>query len=150
MGELAWPIFLGLLGGISLGINRTLLGRLGVDMGPARASVVNHIGGALFIFVILLFSGGRWDLQLFAEAPAHAYAGGIIGALFVALVSWIIPRAGVMKATVLLISGQMVLGTLLDYAMGRKTSIPVALLGLGLIFAGVLLGEYRKVHSPKV
>lgn len=149
MGELIIPITLGLLGGISLGINRTLLGRLGAEMGPARASVVNHIAGAVFIFVVLILTGGRWDTHLFVEAPLYAYLGGIIGALFVAIVSWVIPRAGVMKATVLLISGQMILGTVLDYAMGRRTSPLTVLFGLGLIFTGVFLGEYRKGHSPK-
>jgi transporter family-2 protein len=144
MGELIGVFMLALLGGISLGINRSLLGRLGVGVGAAGASVINHIGGALFVFFLLLLTGGRLDWGLFHEAPGYAYVGGVIGALFVMITSWLIPRAGVMKTTVLLISGQMLFGTILDFLLGRLSSFPVSLGGLSLILVGVLVGEYRK------
>lgn len=144
MGELVVVSILALLGGVSLGINRSLLGRLGVGVGAAGASVINHVGGALFVFFLLLLTGGRLDQGLFYEAPAYAYIGGIIGALFVMITSWLIPRAGVMKTTVLLISGQMLFGTILDFLIGRLSSLPVSFGGLGLILVGVLVGEYRK------
>lgn len=144
MGELIGVFMLALLGGVSLGINRSLLGRLGIGVGAAGASVINHIGGALFVFLLLLLTGGRLDRGLFHEAPGYAYVGGVIGALFVMITSWLIPRAGVMKTTVLLISGQMLFGTILDFLLGRLSSFPVSLGGLGLILVGVLVGEYRK------
>lgn len=138
---------LALMGGASLGINRAFLGRLGTGIGPVGASVINHLGGAIFVFVIILMVGGRFDLGLFNEAPLHAYLGGAIGALFVALTSWLIPRAGVAKTSILLISGQMLLSTLIDFIRGQINSIPVSLLGLVLIISGVLVGEYRKNRS---
>lgn len=144
MGELAGVFILAMLGGVSLGINRALLGRLGVGIGAAGASVVNHIGGAFFIFLALIMTGGRMDVGLLSEAPLHAYLGGIIGAMFVTITSWVIPRAGVMKTTVLLISGQMLLSTLLDFILGRLRSPVAALAGLSLVLIGVMVGEYRK------
>lgn len=147
MGELLGVFILALLAGVSLGVNRALLGKLGMGIGAAGASVVNHIGGAIFIFFILLVSGGRIDTGLFTEAPTYAYLGGIVGAVFVMITSWVIPRAGVMKTTVLLISGQMLLGTVLDFVLGRMKSPVTAVGGLILVLTGVLIGEYRKRKS---
>ncbi len=136
-----------LAGGVSLGLNRSLLGMLGVSIGPAGASVVNHMGGAIFIFIVIIITNGGSELTsvLLSRAPLYAYCGGIIGALFVAIASWVIPKAGVMKATVLLVSGQMLMGTIIDLILGRVHSIPSALGGLALIIAGVVFGEYRKM-----
>ncbi len=147
MAELLVVILWALAGGVSLGINRSLLGTLGMSIGPAGASVVNHIGGAIFIFIVILCSsaGTTINLTLLKAAPIFAYCGGIIGALFVAIASWVIPRAGVMKATILLVSGQMLMGTVIDLILGRVHSIPSALGGLSLIIAGVVFGEYRKM-----
>jgi transporter family-2 protein len=147
MAELIGVFILALLGGVSLGINRSLLGRLGVGVGAAGASVINHAGGALFVFLLLLLTGGRLDVGLLQEAPAYAYVGGIIGAFFVMITSWLIPRTGVMKTTVLLISGQMLFGSILDFLLERLSSLPVSLAGLGLILMGVLVGEYQKSKS---
>lgn len=149
MDNTLFLIFLALLGGAGLGINRAFLGRLGVDIGAAGASLVNHIGGAIFILVILLLTHGRIDFKLFTDAPAYAYVGGAIGALFVLIISWVISRAGVMKTTVLLISGQMLLGTALDFFLGRLVSFKVAALGLFLILIGVIIGEYQKNKAAK-
>lgn len=147
MAELLVVIMWALAGGVSLGINRSLLGLLGTSIGPAGASVVNHIGGAIFIFIVILLTNGGAHLNfaLLKSAPTFAYCGGIIGALFVAIASWVIPRAGVMKATVLLVSGQMIMGTTIDLILGRVHSIPSAIGGLALIIAGVVFGEYRKM-----
>lgn len=147
MGELLVVVLWALAGGVSLGINRSLLGMLGQSIGPAGASVVNHIGGAIFIFIVILLTSGVSGLnsEVIFNAPLFAYCGGIIGALFVAIASWVIPRAGVMKATVLLVSGQMIMGTVIDLILGRVHSIPSALGGLSLIIAGVVFGEYRKM-----
>jgi transporter family-2 protein len=135
---------LAILAGVSLGINRVFLGKLGSGLGPANASVINHIGGAIFILIILLATGVIPHFNLFTTAPIYAYFGGIIGALFVALTSWLIPRAGVMKTSILLISGQMILGTILDYSLGKIDNPIIAIIGLSLIIAGVIFGEVSK------
>lgn len=144
MDDMLLPVIIALIGGASLGINRVFLGRLGSGIGAPGASVVNHLGGAIFIFFILIITGTQFDLPRFTSAPIYAYVGGIIGAMFVASVSWLIPRAGVMKTTLLLIAGQLFISTMMDFFLGRIKSIPMALLGLCLIFTGALIGEYRK------
>lgn len=147
MVEIILLIILGLTGGILLGINRALIGRLGSDMGAASASVINHLGGLLFILLIIVINNEWFTMDHYLKAPWYAYLGGMVGALFVALVGWIIPRIGVMKTSLLLISGQMIFSAAIDLATGKLSSWSSALLGLILIMAGVFLGEYRKLSA---
>ncbi len=144
MGSLFFLIIIAVLGGVSLGINRALLGRLGASLGPAYASVINHIGGAIFIFIILLISSNNFNTEFYTSAPTYAYIGGIIGALFVALTSWLIPKAGVVKTSILLISGQMLCSGGLDYFLGKIKNPTSVIIGLLLILGGVVIGELSK------
>lgn len=143
------PIIIALLGGAALGMNRAFLGRLGATLGAPAASVINHIGGAIFIFIILLVSGSALNLDQMISAPKYAYIGGLVGALFVALVSWLIPKAGVMRTTILIISGQILLSTIIDFFNDKIRSISMAGIGLTLILSGVIIGEYRKMKGNK-
>lgn len=136
-----------LAGGAALGINRSLLGELGSGIGPAKASVINHLGGAIFLLLILFIKQERFVLSTFIEAPRYAYIGGVIGALFVALVSWLLPKVGAMKTTILLISGEMLVSTAIDYFSGKVTSIPLTVLGLGFVLLGVFVGEARRLRK---
>jgi len=88
-----------------------------------------------------------WDssgVHQLLSAPPLYFIGGVIGAFFVALTSWIIPYLGIMKTTVLLISGQMLMGTAIDFYAGNTDHLGSALLGLFLIIMGTLLGARAK------
>ncbi|MCD9032167.1 DMT family transporter [Luteimonas sp. Y-2-2-4F] len=151
MTELGALALVAMACGACFGINRALLGRVGRRLGAPGASVVNHIGGALFLLplVALLPAGAP---QLFAaalRAPWYAFLGGAIGALFVMITSWVIPRIGVMKTTVLFVSGQMVTSTLIDLVQDRLQSPPRAAAGVALIVAGVVLGEVFKQRARR-
>lgn len=147
MVEITLLIILGLTGGVLLGINRALIGKLGSDMGAASASVVNHLGGLIFILLIVVIKNEWFTLDHYLHAPWYAYLGGMVGALFVALVGWIIPRIGVMKTSLLLISGQMIFSAAIDLFTGKLSSWSSASIGLALIMGGVFLGEYRKLSA---
>jgi transporter family-2 protein len=47
--------------------------------------------GFIFLSLILLFTGS-WALPAFGSIPALNYCGGVIGAVFVALSSFVFPR----------------------------------------------------------
>ncbi|WPU64560.1 DMT family transporter [Peredibacter starrii] len=143
------PIIIALLGGAALGMNRAFLGKLGATLGAPAASVINHIGGAIFIFIVLVATGSAFDFNQLISAPSYAYIGGLVGALFVALVSWLIPKAGVMRTTILIISGQILLSTIIDFFNDKVRSIVMAGIGLTLILCGVIIGEYRKMKNSK-
>ena len=150
MNSLIYSTLLASAAGLCLGINRSLLGRLGLRVGASAASAINHIGGAIFLLPVMIgFISApiRPVLSHLISIPWYAYMGGIIGAVFTMITSFLIPRLGVMKATVLFISGQVVCSALFDYAGHRLCSPSRAVIGVILIITGVVLSEYHKAKE---
>ena len=75
--------------------------------------------------------------------PIEAYLGGVIGAGFVIITSFVIPKIGVLKTSMIFISGQMTCGVLIDFLIGNLKDLPSTLLGLFLILIGVSLNFYK-------
>jgi transporter family-2 protein len=147
MGENILLIALALCAGVSLGINRALIGKVGQELGAINASIINHLSGALFLAVIILF---QWDfsfIEPIADIPSYALLGGAIGAFFVIITSYVIPKIGVLKTSVLFIGGQLLSGSVIDYFLGKIENPLVSIIGLSLIFTGVLIGFFNKEHS---
>lgn len=147
MAEILFLLFLAIIGGAALGVNRSLLGIIGKSDGAVQASIVNHISGVLFLILTLLLLQEGISLDDLKAAPLYSHLGGVIGALFVAITSYVIPKIGVLKTSIFLISGQITCGTLLDYFHGNLDSIPKSILGLFLIIMGISIGfikDYKK------
>lgn len=126
-----------------LGVNRSLLGTIGNSLGPKRASLVNHASGFIFILVLMILMGESLNLSSMPNIPIEAYLGGIIGAGFVIITSFVIPKIGVLKTSMIFISGQMTCGVLIDFLIGNLKDLPSTLLGLFLILIGVSLNFYK-------
>lgn len=131
------------LAGMLLGVNRSLLGTIGNSLGPKRASLVNHASGFIFILVLMILMGESLNLSSMPNIPIEAYLGGIIGAGFVIITSFVIPKIGVLKTSMIFISGQMTCGVLIDFLIGNLKDLPSTLLGLFLILIGVSLNFYK-------
>ena len=147
MNTLFFNIFLAAVSGVFLGINRVFLGKLGKYVSAYGASVINHIGGSLFLFPVVIFTSSLHISSLFS-VPWYAYLGGVIGAFFTALTSFLIPRLGVMYSTVLFISGQIMSSVLFDYFLGSFRPSSKGIIGIFLIISGIIIGEYNKFHQP--
>ncbi len=131
------------LAGMLLGVNRSLLGTIGNSLGPKRASLVNHASGFIFILVLMILMGESLNVSSMPNIPIEAYLGGVIGAGFVIITSFVIPKIGVLKTSMIFISGQMTCGVLIDFLIGNLKDLPSTLLGLFLILIGVSLNFYK-------
>ncbi|WP_211210607.1 DMT family transporter [Hahella ganghwensis] len=146
-------IGLALLNGGCIASSRVINGRLGMSTGPLRASLYNHLIGFGFLALLMLLgqlvmswmSGGT-TLNSLSQAPAVSYLGGVLGALFVAINSFVLPRIGVLRTTVLVIGGQMLAGVILD-AGGESSGMLWKLAGVGLIVMGVYLSRKSSTGS---
>lgn len=148
-------IFLALINGICIGLSRSLNGQLSLYKGPFKASFYNHIFGFLFLSLVLFFL----DIELSSLAPAwhketwYLFLGGVIGALYVALNSYVLNQLGAMKAALLVISGQMVTGVLLDLAFSSTfnniTFYMMQFLGIGFIILGIGLSQKKPTSEAK-
>lgn len=129
-------IFLAVLNGLLIGLSRALNGKLGLVIGPLRASFWNHLVGFVFLAAVLMILGG-WSLENLSAAPALAWLGGTFGALFVATNSLVLPRLGAIRTVVLVICGQMVAGLLIDYLANDAAPEPLQLAGIAIIMLGI-------------
>lgn len=136
-------VLLALFNGVCISISRAVNGRLALDRGAFSASLCNHIVGFLFLSLLLAMVGG-FNGDSFGQAPWGAYLGGLIGALFVALNSYVLPRLGTLRAALLIISGQMLAGVVIDRLRDSNGSAGLQILGVGLILLGVYLAWMEK------
>jgi len=105
-------ILFALLNGVLIALARNLNGRLAASRGAFFSSWINHLGGFAFITLMLLATQGL--TASLSEVPWYAFLGGVIGALYVGLNSYVVPRLGVTQATLLVIAGQLGVSVLID------------------------------------
>ena len=108
------------------------------------AALVSFAVGTLTLLLYCLVGGiSLSPLSLTRNAPPVAWAGGFIGAIYVAMVAFLVPRLGVALMFSLIIAGQMLITLLFDHygILGvpiKAINLP-RLLGVLLIIAGVVL-----------
>ncbi|MBF4246947.1 DMT family transporter [Vibrio anguillarum] len=127
-------ILLGLLNGFCITLSRVLNGQLSVRNGAFHASFVNHAVGFVSLSLLLIFvtepvNALPQDLTL--------YVGGVIGALYVAVNSFVMVRLGSTNSIVLVVAGQMLFGLFIEvYSFGFE-QVGAQFLGAVLIVTGV-------------
>ncbi|WP_299493909.1 DMT family transporter [uncultured Shewanella sp.] len=140
-------IVIALLNGVVISLSRVLNGRLSLHVGPLKASVYNHLVGFLVLTLTLIFYGvfQLSSILLMLSVPWYLYLGGFIGALYVALNSFILARLGVANTALLVISGQMLMGVLLDSQLHDSKEVSIKLLGVILIGCGIYCSQITPV-----
>lgn len=139
-------VSIALLNGLCIVSSRTLNGALAQSKNAFYASLVNHVVGFLFLGLVLIFQGGLY-IQNIHQIPLVAFVGGVIGAFFVVINSYVLPKLGVTLTTLLAISGQVVSSFVLDIFNGHTGSyLTLQLFGLMLIITGVLY-QYMKSEN---
>ncbi|AEA64219.1 DMT family transporter [Burkholderia gladioli] len=140
-------ISVALLNGLVIGTSRAVNGQLSTCVGPFRASLVNHVVGFLFLSLLLVFQTSSGGTS--ASAPAAAYLGGVFGALFVAVSSYVFPRLGAMKAALLVISGQMLAAVVIDWHHHQAAPGALRCLGVAIVLLGIVLSKLSDKHSRR-
>jgi len=142
-----WLSALAFIAGILVSLSRQINGRLSTASTPLVASLWNHIVGFALISALALMIGGLFGglfEQGWPNPPAQAWLGGPIGVIFVAASSWLILRIGAVATALLVISGNMISGVILDLILGTGGNIWAALAGVTLILAGMALTHTEK------
>jgi transporter family-2 protein len=141
-------IFLALFNGSLVSTARSVNGKLGGETDAFRASFWNHFVGFLVLTVILAVVGG-WDVD-FGAPPPHAYLGGMIGAGYVAINSYVFVRLGAMYGALLVISGQMFAAVVIDYIRQGVPPSVTRWAGVALVIFGVYLSRASEAaHERK-
>jgi transporter family-2 protein len=136
-------ILMALLAGVAVSLSRSVNGRLSLATTPLVSSFWNHIVGAAALTLVALLSVGVIPASA-ATAPWHAWIGGPIGVVFIALGSWLVARIGAALTAMLVIAGQMISGVALDLLRGTSGNLALTLAGVALILAGMALAQRRR------
>lgn len=148
-------IVIALLNGVVISFSRVLNGQLSLHVGPLKASVYNHLVGFFVLTLILIFLWVFYgffqlsSLELMLSVPWYLYLGGVIGALYVALNSFILSRIGAVNTALLVISGQMIAGIFLDDASLETNTLLIKMFGVLLIAIGIFFLQSRSKPIKK-
>lgn len=156
-----FPILLGLLAGIGLPVQTSANTRLGRRLGtPWSASLVSFLVSLAFLLSLLAVTGQLTPpLAALRGQPLWLFTGGICGVIFLTGNILLFPRLGSIQTVILPVTGQILMGLLIDHfgwlrAEQNRLSL-TRLLGAILVVAGVIIvsaaraGGERKVKDEE-
>lgn len=127
--------------GLLLSMNRQINGRLSAATSPLIAAFWNHFIGATLLTVVGFGAGIiNWPG---APTPPWSYLGGPLGVLSVASTAWLTFQLGATRTTLLVVTGQILSGTVLDIFTGHTPNALATILGMLLVASGVMVSKYK-------
>jgi len=142
MGSLGFIIFIGLIGGIAVGVQGPLASLMSQRIGVLESVFYVHLGGTFAALIPLIFYGGR-NLSRWNTLPWYVLGAGALGLVVISAMSFMVPRIGVAPSTVLIVAGQLFVGVILDHygllGVDSRSLDSTRILGLLLVFVGVWL-----------
>ena len=146
MAEVLLVLFVGVIGGASVGIQSTIVGAMGQRIGPIAGSLVVHASGLILSAAFLLFRGGE-KIKNWTSLPWYMLVSGVFGLILYMCISVTLPRLGSTMMITLIIVGQLLAGVIVDHF--GFFNLPVhplnlyRLAGVVLLLAGgYLIGRY--------
>ena len=105
-------ILIGILGGISVGIQTPIANAIGKRIGGSASSFIVHVSGAVFSAILLLRD--HEGLSQLNTLPWWMFGAGLFGVILYLTINYTIPRLGATTAVALIILGQLFVGLLID------------------------------------
>ncbi|SDR47474.1 DMT family transporter [Pseudovibrio sp. Tun.PSC04-5.I4] len=145
MLELLLIIFIGLLGGVAVGLQAPMGGIMGQRLGGAAASVIIHAGGFIASLALLIMRGGE-QINQWRSIPWYMLASGVFGLILYLTITQTLPKLGATSAVLLIIVGQLMAGMVIDHF--GLFELPVRSIDLSRAMAALLLisGAYLMVR----
>jgi transporter family-2 protein len=117
--------------------------RLGIHVGgPVVAAFASFLVGTAMLGLYLLATRTPVSLQGAGKLPAWIWAGGALGAVYVACFTLLIPRIGAAGMVCLAVLGQVSASLLLEHfgvLQAQKPADALRIFGALLVLAGVVL-----------
>lgn len=127
MLEKVVTFFIGVLGGIAVGLQSPIAGGMSQQIGGAASSLIVHISGAVFSALLLVARGGE-NIGAWRSLPWYMLVSGVFGLILYLTLGHTLPRLGAGAALTLIILGQLLMGLLIDqFGWFNVTTRPVDL-----------------------
>jgi transporter family-2 protein len=138
-------LLLALVAGAVLPVQAGINAQLRITLGnPLAATLASFVIGTVALALVVL--GARVSLPpvaALARAPWWHWTGGLLGAVYVAMMILLAPRLGAATLIAAVVAGQMLTSLVLDhYALVGFAAHPVSLqrvVGAALVIGGVAL-----------
>ena len=135
-------IFIGLIGGVAVGLQSPLASMISHRIGTLESVFIVHLGGAIVALIPLLYFGGG-KLGQWRSLPWYTLGAGAFGLVVIGAVSYMIPRVGIAASITTIVAGQLIVGTILDHfgllGAAERSLDPTRILGLAVVMLGVWL-----------
>ncbi|NWG15076.1 MAG: DMT family transporter [Chloroflexi bacterium] len=139
MLEKVVTFFIGILGGLAVGLQSPIAGGMSQQIGGAASSLIVHVSGAVFSALLLVARGGE-NIGAWRSLPWYMLASGVFGLILYLTLGHTLPRLGAGAALALIILGQLLMGLLIDqFGWFNVTPRPIDLtrvLAVVLLLAG--------------
>jgi len=144
-----FALLLAVIAGALVGVQRALNGQINEhSQNSYTTSLLNFITGTSFLtlFIIILITLGRVEVQPLPIGSWWIYTGGVIGVIYIAASSLIVQHLGVLTFTLFSVGGQLIASLLLDiYSPTQGVSVSWYLVsGIAMTYIGVLVGGVRQ------
>jgi len=106
-------IILAIFAGFSNAFQAPVNAALGKFVGVVESSCISFSVGALALLVVSLVAGKGSFLKI-AGAPPHLWIGGFLGAFFVTVALFVVPKIGAAVMIASVITGQMAAALIID------------------------------------
>jgi transporter family-2 protein len=142
MESILFILLIGLAGGIAVSLQSPLASMLTQRLGTFESVFIVHLGGALAALIPLVIWGGG-KLSQWRSVPWYALTAGVFGLVVIAAISYMIPRIGVAGSIITIVSGQLLVGMILDHFGWLGADVrpldATRLIGIGIVLFGVWL-----------
>lgn len=106
-------IFLAIFAGMSNAFQAPVNAALGRFVGVVESSCISFSVGALSLLVVSLVAGKGSILKI-VDAPPNLWIGGLLGAFFVTVALFVVPKIGAAVMIASVITGQMTAAIIID------------------------------------
>ncbi len=114
MFSIVGTILIGILGGLSVGLQGPIATQIGRRVGSTASSFVVHVSGAILSGLLLLFRGGE-NIQNWRSLSWYMLGSGFFGLVLYLTINHTMSRLGAATALALIIIGQLTVGLVIDH-----------------------------------
>lgn len=131
-----------LLAGLGVSVQGTMNGGLGKAIGTTQAALFSFLVGTCTLAILLLFVG-KGNFSAIGSVPRWQLLGGFLGAFYVTVLAFSVPKIGIGLATITVVVSQILTSMVIDHfgwfhsvqvTMNTQRMLGAVLLILGLIF----------------
>lgn len=105
---------LAVVAGMVMAVQGQVNGGLGKKVGVLEGSFISFSIGTIALLLCLIFFGNG-NISAISSVPKWQLTGGLLGAFYVLVMVFVVPKIGVSAALMAVIAGQIILGAIIDH-----------------------------------